>query len=231
MPAPPGSSTPSTSSPCTPPSAAAACTRPRTRPRRPRTPPPWPACTCPLTATCWYSQPPEPPPTDRPPPPPHRHPRPRAAPRARGGASQPRPLGPARVRGQVALAVPSPPYGASVHGHVRAGQGGVAKFNNRYSRDPVNLAPHGLDTLLDGITQILTGCAALLRPGGIVVVTARPWRHRGELVDLPSAVIAAGRAAGLAPIERCVALLAGLHGDHLVARPSFFQLVNVRKAP
>jgi len=54
-----------------------------------------------------------------------------------------------------------------------------------------------LDTLLDGITQILTGCAALLRPGGIVVVAARPWRHRGELVDLPTAII----AAGLAPRE------------------------------
>jgi hypothetical protein len=147
-----------------------------------------------------------------------------------GDARQLPQLVPARVRGQVALVVTSPPYGASVHGHVRAGQGGVAKFNNRYSRDPVNLAHHGLDTLLEGITQILTGCAALLRPGGIVVVTARPWRHRGELVDLPSAVIAAGRAAGLAPIERCVALLAGLDGEQLVARPSFFQLDNVRKA-
>jgi hypothetical protein len=126
--------------------------------------------------------------------------------------------------------VTSPPYGPSVHGHVRAGAGGVRKFNNRYSRDPVNLAHHGLDALLDGITRILTGCTVLLRPGGIVVITARPWRHRGELVDLPSAVIAAGRAAGLSPIERCVALLAGLDGDRLVARPSFFQLDNTRKA-
>ena len=106
----------------------------------------------------------------------------------------------------------------------------MRKYNNRYSRDPVNLAHHGLDALLDGITRILAGCAALLRPGGIVVITARPWRHRGELIDLPSAVIAAGRAAGLTPVERCVALLAGLDGDHLVARPSFFQLDNTRKA-
>jgi modification methylase len=63
-----------------------------------------------------------------------------------------------------------------------------------------------------------------------VVVTVRPWRHRGELVDLPDAVIAAGRAAGLVPVERCVALLAGLDGEHLVPRPSFFQLDNTRKA-
>ena len=70
----------------------------------------------------------------------------------------------------------------------------------------------------------------LLRPGGTVVITTRPWRQRGELVDFPGAVLAAGTAAGLIPAERCVALLAGLRGQHLVARPSFFQLDNVRKA-
>jgi hypothetical protein len=63
-----------------------------------------------------------------------------------------------------------------------------------------------------------------------VVVTARPWRQRGELVDLPGAVIAAGASAGLIPAERCVALLAGLRGQRLIPRPSFFQLDNVRKA-
>jgi len=147
-----------------------------------------------------------------------------------GDARQLPTTAPAWARGRVTLMVTSPPYGPSVHGHVRAGTGGVRKFNNRYSRDPVNLAHHGLDALLDGITKILAGCAALLRPGGIVVITTRPWRHRGELVDLPSAVIAAGRAARLTPVERCVALLARLDGDHLVARPSFFQLDNTRKA-
>jgi SAM-dependent methyltransferase len=147
-----------------------------------------------------------------------------------GDARQLPAIAPASARGKVALIVTSPPYGPSVHRHVRAGTGGVRKYNNRYSRDPVNLAHHGLDALLDGITRILDGCAALLRPGGIVVITARPWRHRGELIDLPSAVIAAGRAAGLTPAERCIALLAGLDGDRLVARPSFFHLDNTRKA-
>jgi len=148
----------------------------------------------------------------------------------RGDARQLTRLVPARLHGQAALVVTSPPYGASVHGQVRADHGGVVKFDNRYSRDPANLAHHGLDRLLDGITQILAGCATLLRPGGIAVITARPWRHHGELVDLPSAVIAAAGPAGLTPIERCVALLAGLKGASLVARPSFFQLDNTRKA-
>ena len=71
----------------------------------------------------------------------------------------------------------------------------------------------------------------LLRPGGLAVVTARPWRQHGELVDLPAAVIAAGARAGLVPVARCVALLAGLRERHgCIARPSFFQLDNLRRA-
>jgi hypothetical protein len=62
------------------------------------------------------------------------------------------------------------------------------------------------------------------------VITARPWRHHGELADLPAAVLAAGQAAGLIPAARCVALLAGLRGGKLIPRPSFFQLENIRKA-
>jgi hypothetical protein len=84
--------------------------------------------------------------------------------------------------------------------------------------------------MLAGFTRILAGCTALLRPGGLAVVTARPWREHGELIDLPSAVLAAGTAAGLIPAARCVALLAGLRGSRLVPRPSFFQLDNIRKA-
>jgi hypothetical protein len=101
---------------------------------------------------------------------------------------------------------------------------------NTYSSDVANLARQDLSGLLDGFTRILAGCARLLRPGGIAVVTARPWRQRGELVDFPSAVVEAGRAAGLVPVERCVAMLAGVRGGQLIARPSFFQLDAVRKA-
>jgi len=148
----------------------------------------------------------------------------------RGDARQLPQLVPAEVRGRVALVVTSPPYGPSIHGHVRARPGGVAKYNNRYSADPANLAHTGPGDLADGITRILAGCALLLRPGGVAVVTARPWRHHGELTDFPGAVIEAGCAAGLTPVERCVALLAGIRGGQLIPRPSFFQLDNTRKA-
>jgi tRNA G10 N-methylase Trm11 len=150
----------------------------------------------------------------------------------RGDATRLLSLVPAALTGQVALVVTSPPYGPTVHGLVRPGDGGVAKYDNTYNdgTDRGNLAYRDLTGLTDGFTHILTGCHTLLRPGGTVVVTARPWRKNGQLVDLPSAVIAAGQHAGLIPTERCVALLAALRDGGLVARPSFFQLQQVRKA-
>ncbi|MGK5741486.1 TRM11 family SAM-dependent methyltransferase [Micromonospora sp. URMC 103] len=150
----------------------------------------------------------------------------------RGDATRLASLLPAALTGQVALVVTSPPYGPTVHGLVRPSPDGVAKFDNAYNdgTDRGNLAYRDLTGLADGFEQILRGCAGLLRPGGTVVVTARPWRKNGQLIDLPSAVIAAGLRAGLAPTERCVALLAAVRDGHLIARPSFFQLQQVRKA-
>jgi modification methylase len=140
---------------------------------------------------------------------------------------------PQELLGTAALVITSPPYGASLHGQIRStsesGEPGVRKFDWKYSTDKTNLAHVGLDELIDGFAKILTQCAALLRPGGVIAITARPWREHGELVDLPSEVIAAGLRAGLVPVERCVALLAGIRDNTLVARPSFFQLNNVRK--
>ena len=150
----------------------------------------------------------------------------------RGDATTLTELIPAALHGRFALVVTSPPYGPTVHGLVRPSADGVHKSANRYSeqRDPGNLAHRDWSGLVDGFTQILRGCHDLLRPGGTVVVTARPWRRNGELVDLPSAVFAAGLDAGLIPVERCVALLAALRDGRLVPRPSFFQLQQVRRA-
>jgi modification methylase len=135
------------------------------------------------------------------------------------------------LRGLVALVVTSPPYGPSVHGQVSTRPGaGVHKAHFSYSADPANLAHRRLEELLDGFTKILCGCRALLRAGGIVAVTARPWRERGRLVDLPARIEACAEAAGLVVFERNVALLTGLRAEGLVPRASFFALDEVRRA-
>ena len=142
-------------------------------------------------------------------------------------------IAPESLCGTAALVITSPPYGASLHGQVRStketGQRGVQKYDFRYSRDRGNLAHASVRELIDGFAQILTGCASLLRPGGIVAITARPWREHGALVDLPGEVLQAGALAGLTPVQRAVALLAGIRDGRLIARPSFFQLANVRR--
>ncbi len=153
----------------------------------------------------------------------------------RGDARQLEMLLPAEYVGKVALVVTSPPYGPSVHGLVSTDrEAGVDKVSKRHYRygsalDRGNLANIGHHRLLVGFTRILTACAHILRPGGHVAITVRPWREHAELTDLPSQVIACGAAAGLVPVERCVALLARVADTELVARGSFFQRDFIRK--
>jgi hypothetical protein len=70
----------------------------------------------------------------------------------------------------------------------------------------------------------------VLLPGGILAMTLRPFRHRGELVDLPGAMGRLARPCGLVLFERNVALLAGVRDGQLVPRSSFFALDQVRRA-
>lgn len=133
---------------------------------------------------------------------------------------------PDEARGTVDLILTSPPYGDSVHGHVRVRAGeGVRKRNHRYGNtlDRGNLANIGVPRLLTGFTRILTAATDYLTPGGHVVVTARPWRQHAELVDLPSLLTRCAATAGLVPVDRAVALLGRLTDNDIVAHSSFFQ--------
>ncbi|GAA5141784.1 TRM11 family SAM-dependent methyltransferase [Pseudonocardia adelaidensis] len=145
----------------------------------------------------------------------------------RGDARQLAHLLPDELRSQVGLIVTSPPYGPSTHGHVTHDPSNkIVKINHRYGSilDRGNLANIGHHRLLVGFTRILTAATEFLQPGGHVVITVRPWREHAELIDLPAQITTCGEAAGLIPVQRCVALLGRIteHG-HLVAQGSFFQ--------
>jgi hypothetical protein len=150
-----------------------------------------------------------------------------------GDSTRLRDLLPPGARGQVALVLTSPPYGNTTHGLVHTTpEGRVAKDHHRYGRaGRGNLAYAGWDRLLDGFTQIMAATYETLRPGGIVVITARPVRrHRDDLIDLPSQVLDAAASVGLQPVERCVALLAAVREGRLVHRASMFALLAARRA-
>jgi tRNA G10 N-methylase Trm11 len=138
------------------------------------------------------------------------------------------------LEGKAALVLTSPPYGSYTHGHIRSGRdnggGKVLKRNHRYSADRGNLAHQPLSGLLCGFGRILSGSATLLRPYGVIAVTVRPIRVRGELVDLPGQVIETAQQTGLLLVDRYAALLAGLRGGRLVNRASFFQMLETRRA-
>jgi tRNA1(Val) A37 N6-methylase TrmN6 len=139
---------------------------------------------------------------------------------------------PPDLYGQVALVVTSPPYGPSTHGRVSTDATGVHKRHHRYGDllDRGNLANIGHHRLLAGFTRILTLTVPYLRPGGRVVITVRPWREHAELIDLPAQITACGRAAGLVPVQRCVALLGRITDTGgFVARGSFFQRDFIRR--
>lgn len=141
--------------------------------------------------------------------------------------------------GRVDLVLTSPPYSAFGHerltGEGRPEDAGPAP--EQASRGSGNR--HRLGRSTDRVkpadfTQILRSVRPLLAPGARVVVIARAYRFGGQLIDLPSAVFDAGRAAGLVPVERAVALRAEyVHdpedGEYLVANPSRLQLRYVRQ--
>lgn len=143
-----------------------------------------------------------------------------------------------QLDGGAALVLTSPPYGSWAHGRVRTRreegnpEGKVTKWNAKYATrtSRANLATAGEAALLAGMVEILAACTKVVRPGGLAVVTARPWRRGGLLFDFPGALEQAAEQAGLVLVERAVALLAGLRGERLVPRASFFALDNTRKA-
>jgi len=149
-----------------------------------------------------------------------------------GDARQLVTLLPSEYVGRATLVVTSPPYGPSTHGQVSVAPGtGVQKYHHLYGNtlDRGNLANIGHHRLLAGFTRILAALRTFLTPGGHIAITIRPWREHAELIDLPSQILACGRAAGLTPVERDVALLARAATTDLVPRGSFFQRDFIRK--
>lgn len=148
-----------------------------------------------------------------------------------GDARRAAQLLPPELAGRARLLLTSPPYGPVGHGRVDVPRSDkVRKWYHRYGHDTANLARRPLPELLEGVRDILRACLPLLAPRAAVVLTARPYRVAGALIDLPGAVLHTATSVGLQPVGRYVALLAGVHPDRVVPRGSFFQMANVRAA-
>lgn len=138
----------------------------------------------------------------------------------------------------VDLVVTSPPYGPAVHGlpaTARETGGKIVRRANRYATGkphPGQLARGSSQKRLRaGLAAIFAGCFASLRPGGRMVITARPYTDKGEMVDFPTIVISAAEDAGFHYADRHAALLARWDEGKQVLYPhvTFFHLGNIRR--
>lgn len=77
------------------------------------------------------------------------------------------------------------------------------------------------DSAITELATTFAYCEPLLRSGGHLAIVTRPLRQpTGSLIDLTTPLLSAATVAGLAPIDRCIALTAGLRGTRLVTRAS-----------
>jgi modification methylase len=140
----------------------------------------------------------------------------------------------ADLTGRIDLLITSPPYACEA-GMIdkpawRAGQPLCPKDTLNYSRDPSNLGHVRGDSWRAGIAEVLLGCAYVLRPGGLLVTVTKNTRRAGCLNDLATATVRLANQAGFAYLQHIVVLHAAIRDGGLIARPSFWQLTQIRKA-
>jgi hypothetical protein len=112
----------------------------------------------------------------------------------------------------------------------RAGQPLCPKDTLNYSRDPANLGRARGQSWRTGIAKVLAGCAQVLRPGGLLVTVTKNTRRAGRLNDLATTTVHLANQAGFGYLQHLLALHAAVRDGGLVARPSFWQLTQTRKA-
>ncbi|WP_243789032.1 DNA modification methylase [Saccharopolyspora gloriosae] len=72
--------------------------------------------------------------------------------------------------------------------------------------------------VLVGLYEDLDAVADWVWPGGHIVITSRPWRRHGRLLDLPGKIHDAADAIGLVPADHCIALTAPIRGNRVRPR-------------
>jgi spermidine synthase len=80
------------------------------------------------------------------------------------------------------------------------------------------------------MAEVYRACFEVLRPGGLLVTVTKNARRSGRLVDLAGTTVALAREAGFSYVQHVVALHAAVRDSTLVARPSFWQTTQVRRA-
>jgi modification methylase len=136
---------------------------------------------------------------------------------------------------QVDLIVTSPPYSCQVATvfaeNMLSHTGSLRREDtSNYSPDRRNLGHARGDAYLAAMADVYAACAAVLRPGGFLVLVTKDMRSDGALRNLSGETIQLCQDTGLRYWQRVIGLLATVHDSELVMRPSLWQVLNVRRA-
>jgi DNA modification methylase len=136
--------------------------------------------------------------------------------------------------GRVDLVLTSPPYACEVGELDKnawgSGSNLCRKEDRNYSRDRGNLGHARSRGYLDAMAGIYQASAAVLKPGGFLISVTKELRGGGALHNLAGNTIRLCERTGLRYWQHVIALLATIRDDDLVARPSFWQRTQTRKA-
>ena len=136
--------------------------------------------------------------------------------------------------GKVDLVATSPPYACEVGTTDKsawfAGRSLCDRRTLNYSADRANLGHLRDQAYLEAMAKVYVGCRNVLRPGGVMVTVTKNLRRKGRCFDLAAATVRAAQQAGFRYQQHVIAVLAGIRDSDLVARPSFWQLSQTRKA-
>ncbi len=137
--------------------------------------------------------------------------------------------------GGVDLILTSPPYACQVADvakeNLRSGLGPIRRDDTtNYSPDRANLGHARGGAYLAAMAHVYSACAAVLKPGGYLVLVTKDMRSGGALRNLSGETIALCEETGLLYWQRIIALLATVRDAEIVMRPSFWQMLQVRKA-
>jgi modification methylase len=138
------------------------------------------------------------------------------------------------LTGTVDLVCTSPPYACDVGNMDKTnwGAGGdlCPSDARNYSVDKANLGHARGAAYETAMADIYAGCFDLLRPGGVLVTVTKHTRRKGRTLDLAGLTSVLVRRAGFTYLAHVIALHAAIRNGDLVARPSFWQTTQVRKA-
>lgn len=158
----------------------------------------------------------------------------RALAEIRGGDARDLPSVLGDLAGGVDLVATSPPYACQT-GVIdtpgwRAGRSLCAPGSRVYSPDEADIARASGAGYERAMAAVYAGCLRVLRPGGLLVTVTKNTRRRGRLADLAAATVRLASEAGFVYQQHVIALHAAVRAGGLVAQPSLWQYLQIRRA-